>query len=203
MRNFFSFKNILIVVLIAICMWQYRARTSIDGTDLIIDGVPYEVVRTIRDTMVVTVHQRVPVYIPTTQIVIDSISVPYQIPVTAEDSAKIVEDYLRTVIVHDTLTLVNDSIDIGSVVIRDVISANRLQSREWQSNFNITTVTETVIVRPIPRGMSHYVGGSVTTLGAFGPVYTTTRSNLMYSLGLYSSPTMGYSGSVSISLKLF
>lgn len=81
-----------------------------------------------------------------------SIYVETQIPVevlisTQVDTMEILKDYYSTRIYSDTLIVE----DLGYVSVIDSISENKIQSRTFEANLIQRTITETLIVKQLPK----------------------------------------------------
>lgn len=199
MEKFFSFKNILIIILLAVVVWQYRTRTSF-GDEIIIEGEPYEIVRVERDTVYQNVIQRVNIYSPP---LVYTLYDTTFVELTSQDSSRVVRDFFASNITIDTLRLVlNDSTEFGSIVLTDVVRENRIQSRQWEGTYDIPEIRETVVVRRVNPIISNHIGGVVTSVGQVGVLYNHTRHNLTYGVGLLTSQD-GPSVTASVLIKIF
>lgn len=166
-----------------------------------VGGKDYELLEQKVDTVVVEKTVKVPTYVPKyiTKVVTETVEVEVPIDI---DTLKIVEDYFTKYEVKDTLNLtydfpngVTDSLGnkpnptLGYGILTDIISQNRIQSRDVDWFFKIPTVYNTTIVKELPKNEFYWGlnGGFnredvISNVGA-GLIFKS-KSNNLYQLGL-------------------
>ena len=161
-------REILILLLLGIilflrgCGEDYGDKTLVE-----VDGEQYELLESKTDTVFVEKEVKVTKYVPKyiTKEVIKEVEIPVDV-----DSLAIIKDYFSKVTVKDTLSLaydfppvVTDSLgnkpsgDLGFGILTDIISQNRIESREIDWFFKIPTVYNTTIVKELPKN-EFYIG---------------------------------------------
>jgi len=161
-------REILILLLLGIilflrgCGEDYGDKTLVE-----VDGEQYELLESKTDTIYVEKEVKVTKYVPKyiTKEVIKEVEIPVDV-----DSLAIIKDYFSKVTVKDTLSLaydfppvVTDSLgnkpsgDLGFGILTDIISQNRIESREIDWYFKIPTVYNTTIVKELPKN-EFYIG---------------------------------------------
>ena len=144
-----------------------------------VDGKDYELLKQEVDTVFVEKEVKVTKYVPKyiTKEVIKEVEIPVDV-----DSLAIIKDYFSKVTVKDTLNLtyefpteVTDSLgqkpdsSLGFGILTDVISQNRIESREIDWFFRIPTVYNTTIVKELPKNEFYYgLGVGVDQTNGFG-----------------------------------
>ena len=144
-----------------------------------IDGEDFELLKQETDTVFVEKEVQVTKYVPRyiTKEVIKEVEIPVDV-----DSLAIIKDYFSRVTVTDTLNLnydfpkeVTDSLgqtppsSLGFGILTDVISQNRIESREIDWFFKIPTVYNTTIVKELPKNEFYYgFGLGVDQTNGFG-----------------------------------
>lgn len=200
-------KEILIVSLIIIIGLQRGCSGSDDNKEIVkVDGKKYELIKKEVDTVYVEKEVKVTKYVPKyiTKEVIKEVEIPMDV-----DSLAIIKDYFSRVTVTDTLQLdydfpteVTDSLgnkpnsNLGFGILTDVISQNRIQSREIDWFFKIPTVYNTTIVKELPKLEFYYgfgVGMDKTNgLGNFsGNILIKTKKMNIYGLNIGMSNQLG------------
>ena len=208
--NFFlkRWRELLILLLIGIILLLRSCDSESDTNKTIVnvDGEDYELVEQKIDTVIVEkivyVDKYVPKYI--TKEVIKEVEIP-----TNVDSLAIIKDYFSKVTVTDTLQLdydfpdeVTDSLgnepagNLGYGILTDIISQNKIQSREIYWNFEIPTVYNTKIVKELPKTEFYYGFGlgvdEVNGFGSFsGNVLLKTKKQTIYGLNIGLSNQIG------------
>jgi len=158
------------------------------------------------DTIYVEKEVKVTKYVPKyiTKEVIKEVEIPVDV-----DSLAIIKDYFSKVTVTDTLNLdydfpkqVTDSLgnkpasSLGYGILTDIISQNRIESREIDWYFKIPTVYNTTIVKELPKN-EFYIGfgtGIDQTNGLnnlSGNVLFKTKKLNIYGLNLGLSNQLG------------
>mgnify|MGYP005652698979 FL=1 len=200
-------REILILLLLGIilflrgCDSDYSDKTIVD-----VDGEQYELLESKTDTIYVEKEVKVTKYVPKyiTKEVIKEVEIPVDV-----DSLAIIKDYFSKVTVKDTLSLaydfppvVTDSLgnkpsgDLGFGILTDIISQNRIESREIDWFFKIPTVYNTTIVKELPKN-EFYIGfgtGIDQTNGLnnlSGNVLFKTKKLNIYGLNLGLSNQLG------------
>ena len=161
-------REILILLLLGIilflrgCGEDYGDKTLVE-----VDGEQYELLESKTDTIFVEKEVKVTKYVPKyiTKEVIKEVEIPVDV-----DSLAIIKDYFSKVTIKDTLSLaydfppvVTDSLgnkpsgDLGFGILTDIISQNRIESREIDWYFKIPTVYNTTIVKELPKN-EFYIG---------------------------------------------
>ena len=173
-------KELLILLLVGAiflmrgCGTDYGDKTIVD-----VDGEQYELLESKTDTIFVEKEVKVTKYVPKyiTKEVIKEVEIPIDV-----DSLAIIKDYFSKITVKDTLNLtyefpteVTDSLgakpdsSLGFGILTDVISQNRIESREIDWFFKIPTVYNTTIVKELPKNEFYYgFGLGVDQTNGFG-----------------------------------
>ena len=200
-------REVVILLLLGIilflrgCGEDYGDKTLVE-----VDGEQYELLESKTDTIYVEKEVKVTKYVPKyiTKEVIKEVEIPVDV-----DSLAIIKDYFSKVTVKDTLNLaydfpdvVTDSVgnkpsgDLGFGILTDVISQNRIESREIDWYFKIPTVYNTTIVKELPKN-EFYIGfgtGIDQTNGLnnlSGNVLFKTKKLNIYGLNLGLSNQLG------------
>jgi hypothetical protein len=203
----FDLKNILLILLIGVVVFQQCGNGEEEVGEIInVGGKNYELLEHRIDTVYEEKIVEVPKYVP--QYIERLVEVPVKIPVGV-DTLKVIEEYFSTFKVTDTLKLTykfsKDVLDengkkpqasLGYGVITDVISQNKIQSRDIKWNFQIPTIYDTKIVKELPKNQV-YMGlntnfdrvNVVNSVG--GGVILKTKRDRIYQLntGLSNSIT--------------
>ena len=200
-------REILILLLLGIilflrgCGEDYGDKTLVE-----VDGEQYELLESKTDTVFVEKEVKVTKYVPKyiTKEVIKEVEIPVDV-----DSLAIIKDYFSKVTVKDTLSLaydfppvVTDSLgnkpsgDLGFGILTDIISQNRIESREIDWYFKIPTVYNTTIVKELPKNEFYYGFGAgidqTNGLNNFsGNVLFKTKKLNIYGLNLGLSNQLG------------
>ena len=200
-------KEIIIISLVVIIALQRGCGTDYGDKEIVkVDGKDYELIKQETDTIYVEKEVQVTKYVPKyiTKEVIKEIEIPADV-----DSLAIIKDYFSKVTVKDTLSLaydfppvVTDSLgnkpsgDLGFGILTDIISQNRIESREIDWFFKIPTVYNTTIVKELPKN-EFYIGfgtGIDQTNGLnnlSGNVLFKTKKLNIYGLNLGLSNQLG------------
>jgi hypothetical protein len=185
MKRLLDIRTLTILVLVAVLLFKqcgFGGGNS-DIETISVDGKKYELLKHTIDTQYVDriteVEKYVPKYITKveTQII--------EIPVDA-DTIAIIKDYFSTYLVNDTLKL-ND--ELGWVYIKDEITQNKIKSRELRASVRERTITDTKIVKELPKHEFYY--GVNMTLdrenifnGVGGGFTWKDKKNHLYQLGV-------------------
>lgn len=200
-------KEILIVALIIIIALQRGCSGDYGDKEIVkVDGKDYELIKQETDTVFIEKEVQVTKYVPKyiTKEVIKEVEIPVDV-----DSLAIIKDYFSRVTVTDTLSLaydfpkeVTDSLgnkpasSLGYGILTDVISQNRIESREIDWFFQIPTVYNTTIVKELPKLEFYYgfgVGMDQTNgLNNFsGNLLVKTKKMNIYGLNIGMSNQLG------------
>lgn len=200
-------REIIILLLLGIILFLRGCGTDYgDKTIVDVDGEQYELLESKTDTIFVEKEVKVTKYVPKyiTKEVIKEVEIPVDV-----DSLAIIKDYFSKVTVKDTLNLaydfpavVTDSLgnkpsgDLGFGILTDVISQNRIESREIDWFFKIPTVYNTTIVKELPKNEFYYGFGlgvdQTNGLNNFsGNVLFKTKKLNIYGLNLGLSNQLG------------
>ena len=184
-QNFFL---IIILVLVAIIVVQQC--TSDNGSDkpiIKVDGKKYELLSQKIDTVFVDKFKTK--YIKGSDIYHETIvekEKRVEVPVYLKgDTIRIVEDYHKKVLYKDKLVLDDN---LGTIEITDTISMNKIIGRKWNAQVKERTITDTKIVKELPRnqvyaGLGGVVGNSNVLVG---PQLTLkTKKDNIYGLNVY------------------
>ena len=173
-------KELLILLLVGIIFLMRGCGTDYGDKEIInVDGEDFELIKKEIDTVFVEKEIQVTKYVPRyiTKEVIKEVEIPIDV-----DSLAIIKDYFSKVTVTDTLNLdydfpkeVTDSLgqtppsSLGFGILTDVISQNRIESREIDWFFKIPTVYNTTIVKELPKNEFYYgFGLGVDQTNGFG-----------------------------------
>lgn len=144
-------KNILVILLIGIVVFQQCGKTTEKPGEIIdVDGKKYELLEHKIDTVYEEKLVEVPKYVP--QYVEKIVEVEVQIPQDI-DSLEIIKEYFSKFVVKDTVLLEG----LGKGYITDIITQNKIESREIRWDYKIPTVLDTKIVKELPKNQL-YVG---------------------------------------------
>ena len=200
-------REIIILLLLGIILFLRGCGTDYgDKTIVDVDGEQYELLESKTDTVFVEKEVKVTKYVPKyiTKEVIKEVEIPVDV-----DSLAIIKDYFSKVTVKDTLNLaydfpavVTDSLgnkpsgDLGFGILTDVISQNRIESREIDWFFKIPTVYNTTIVKELPKNEFYYgLGLGVDQVNGFGSFSVNgllkTKKMNIYGLNLGLSNQLG------------
>jgi hypothetical protein len=200
-------REIIILILLGIILFLRGCGDDTgDKTIVDVDGEQYELLESKTDTIYVEKEVKVTKYVPKyiTKEVIKEVEIPVDV-----DSLAIIKDYFAKITVKDTLSLaydfpdvVTDSLgnkpsgDLGFGILTDIISQNRIESREIDWFFKIPTVYNTTIVKELPKN-EFYIGfgtGIDQTNGLnnlSGNVLFKTKKLNIYGLNLGLSNQLG------------
>jgi len=161
-------REVVILLLLGIILFLRGCGEDYGDKEIInIDGEDFELLESKTDTVFVEKEVKVTKYVPKyiTKEVIKEVEIPVDV-----DSLAIIKDYFSKVTVKDTLSLaydfppvVTDSLgnkpsgDLGFGILTDIISQNRIESREIDWFFKIPTVYNTTIVKELPKN-EFYIG---------------------------------------------
>ena len=200
-------KEIIIIALVVVIALQRGCGTDYGDKEIVkVDGKDYELIKQETDTIYVEKEVQVTKYVPKyiTKEVIKEVQIPANV-----DSLAIIKDYFSKVTVTDTLNLdydfpkeVTDSLgnkpasSLGYGILTDIISQNRIESREIDWFFKIPTVYNTTIVKELPKLEFYYGFGlgmdQTNGLGNFtGNLLVKTKKMNIYGLNIGMSNQLG------------
>lgn len=200
-------KEIIIISLVVIIALQRGCGTDYGDKEIVkVDGKDYELIKQETDTIYVEKEVQVTKYVPKyiTKEIIKEVEIPVDV-----DSLAIIKDYFSKVTVTDTLNLdydfpkdVTDSLgnkpasSLGYGILTDVISQNRIESREIDWFFKIPTVYNTTIVKELPKLEFYYGFGlgmdQTNGLNNFsGNLLVKTKKMNIYGLNIGMSNQLG------------
>ena len=141
----FDIKTILVILLIGVVVFQQCGRqTETPGEIISVDGKDYELLKHTIDTVYQEIEVEVPTYVPEYITKIETVEV--EIPANV-DSLQIIKDYFSKYEVKDTLLLEG----LGKGYITDIISQNKIESRNIKWDYKIPTILDTKIVKELPK----------------------------------------------------
>jgi hypothetical protein len=195
--KFSTIKNIVLVVLILILGYQLKSGKINIGKTIMVEGKAYQVIKEIHDTTEVTKTKIVTK--KGADIVHETIK-EVQIP-TIIDTAALLHDYFAKNIYRDTLRLPDS---LGYVFLTDTITKNKIESRKFVANVKQRVVTNTTIVKELPKTKIFYglEGGFnkadvVSHLG-FGFLINTKQDKIYHlGVGVANRTTDGTSGKLA------
>ena len=200
-------KELLILLLVGVIFLMRGCGTDYGDKEIVnIDGEDFELIEQKTDTVFVEKEVKVTKYVPKyiTKEVIKEVEIPVDV-----DSLAIIKDYFSKITVKDTLNLaydfpevVTDSLgnkpsgDLGYGILTDVISQNRIESREIDWFFKIPTVYNTTIVKELPKNEFYYgLGLGVDQVNGFGSFSVNgllkTKKMNIYGLNVGMSNQLG------------
>jgi hypothetical protein len=184
-QNFFL---IIILVLIGIIVIQQCTSDSgIENPTIKVDGKKYELLKHKIDTVIIDRFKTK--YVKGEDIYHETIvekEKRIEVPVYLKgDTIRIVEDYHKKVLYKDKLVLDND---LGSIEVTDTISMNKIIGRKWNAQIKERTITDTKIVKELPRnqvyaGLSGVVGNQNVLVGP--QISLKTKKDNIYGLNVY------------------
>jgi hypothetical protein len=179
MMKLFSFQNIIIIALVSFVLYKQCSVEDKEITKIKVDGKNYELLKHKIDT--VTVVKKVAKYLKGDDIYHETIvEKNVEVPVYIKaDTERILKDYHSKVLYKDKLVL---SDGLGIVEITDTISRNKIIGRRWNAQINERTITDTKIVKELPKnqvyvGAQGVVGNSIVMAGP-QLTFKTKKDNL-------------------------
>jgi hypothetical protein len=184
-QNFF-----LIIILILAGIIAVQQCTSDSGSDkptIKVDGKKYELLSQKIDTVFVDKFKTK--YIKGSDIYHETIvekEKRVEVPVYLKgDTVRIVEDYHKKVLYKDKLVLDDN---LGTIELTDTISMNKIIGRKWNAQIKERTITDTKIVKELPRnqvyaGLSGVVGNSNVLVGP--QISLKTKKDNIYGVNVY------------------
>jgi hypothetical protein len=200
--NFF-----IIIILVLIGVIAFQQCTSNNDTDkptVNVDGKNYELLKHKIDTVVVD-HFKTK-YVKGENIYHETIvekEKRVEVPVYIKgDTIRIVEDYHKKILYKDKLVLDND---LGSIELTDTISMNKIIGRKWSAQIKERTITDTKIVKELPKNQVYIgVGGVVgNSLAIAGPTLSLkTKKDNIYGLNVYVDNNLNKYIGVNLAWKI-
>ena len=195
MRKLLNIKNIALILLIAIVIFQQCGGNKKGTGEIVkVDGKKYELIKQETDTIEVVKTKVVTkkgedIYHET--IVEKEVIIPAVI-----DTAALLKDYYSKVLYKDVLVLPDS---LGTVDVTDTISQNKIWGRTFNANVKQRIIKETTIVKELPKTQVYYgfTGGFnkvdvVANLGA--GVLIKSKSDKIYQLGIGVANKVGTDG---------
>ena len=152
MKKFLNIKNIALLLLIAIVVFQQCGGNKTKTGEIVkVDGKKYELIKHEIDTIEVVKTKVVTkkgtdIYHET--IVEKEVFIPAVI-----DTAALLKDYYSKVLYKDVLVLPDS---LGTVAVTDTISQNRILGRTFNANVKQRIIKETTIVKELPKTKLFY-----------------------------------------------
>jgi hypothetical protein len=177
----FSFQNIIILALVSFVLYKQCTVEDKEITKIKVDGKNYELLKHKIDTVIV--EKLTTKYTKGNDIYHETIvekEHEVKVPVYIKaDSERIIKEYHSKVLYKDRLIL-NDG--LGIVEITDTISRNKIIGRKWNAQINERTITDTKIVKELPKNQV-YVGaqgvmGNGTVMVGPQLIFKTKKDNL-------------------------
>ena len=152
MKKFLNIKNIALLLLIAIVVFQQCGGNKTKTGEIVkVDGKKYELIKHEIDTIEVVKTKVVTrkgedIYHET--IVEKEVFIPAII-----DTAALLKDYYSKVLYKDVLVLPDS---LGTVAVTDTISQNKILGRTFNANVKQRIIKETTIVKELPKTKLFY-----------------------------------------------
>jgi hypothetical protein len=200
--NFFII--IILVLISVIAFQQFTSSGDGDKPTVNVDGKNYELLKHKIDTVVVD-HFKTK-YVKGENIYHETIvekEKRVEVPVYIKgDTVRIVEDYHKKILYKDKLVLDND---LGSIELTDTISMNKIIGRKWSAQIKERTITDTKIVKELPKNQVYVgVGGVVgNSLVLAGPnLSLKTKKDNIYGLNVYVDNNLNKYIGVNLAWKI-
>ena len=184
MKKLLDIRTLTILVLVAVLLMKqcgYGGGNE-DIETINVDGKEYELLKHDVDTQFVETITEVTKYVP--QYITKVETEIVEIPVDA-DTLAIIEDYFSTYAVDDTLKLDGG---LGWIFVQDEITQNKLKSREFKANVKERTITDTKIVKELPKNEFYWgIGGGFNQTQVINNIGLDltwkSKKNQLYQLG--------------------
>jgi hypothetical protein len=200
MKKFLNIKNIALLLLIAIVVFQQCGGNKTKTGEIVkVDGKKYELIKHEIDTVEVVKTKVVTkkgedIYHET--IVEKEVIIP-----TIVDTAALLKDFFAKNIYKDTLQLPDS---LGTIAMIDTITQNKILGRTFNASVKQRTIKETMIVKELPKTKVFYglEGGFnkadvVSHLG-LGVLINTKQDKIFHlGIGAANRTTDGTSGALS------
>ena len=182
--KFSTIKNIVLVLLIALFLYQLKGGKINIGKTTVVDGKRYEIIKEIHDTTEVTKTNTK--WKKGQDIFHETIIHDTTVQLINVDTAALLHDYFAKNIYNDTLHLPDS---LGYVFLTDTITKNKIEGRKFTAKVKERVITNTTIVKELPKTKMFYglEGGFnkadlISHLGM--GVLINTKSDKIYHLGL-------------------
>ena len=202
----FSFQNIIILALVSFVLYKQCTVEDKEIKTVKVDGKNYELLKHKIDTVIVekvtTKYTKGnDIYHETIVEKEHEVKVPVYIKA---DSERIIKEYHAKVLYKDRLVL-NDG--LGVIDLIDTISTNKIIGRKWNAQINERTITDTKIVKELPKNQV-YIGaqgvmGNNTIM--VGPQLTLkTKKDNLYGVNFFldANGNKYYGASVGWKIRL-
>jgi len=182
--KFSTIKNIVLVALIALFLYQLKGGKINIGKTTVVDGKRYEIIKEIHDTTelekIKTLWKKGADIVHTT-IVYDT-----AIKLVNVDTAALLHDYFTKNIYNDTLRLPDS---LGYVFLTDTITKNKIEGRKFVAKVKERVINNTTIVKELPKTKVFYglEGGfnKADVISHLGMgLLINTKSDKIYHLGI-------------------
>ena len=197
MKKLLNIKNIALVLLIAIVVFQQCGGNKKGTGEIVkVDGKKYELIKHEIDTVEVVKTKIVTkkgedIYHET--IVEHEVKVPVNV-----DTNAILKEYYTKVLYKDVLVLPDS---LGTVAVTDTISQNKIFGRTFNANVKQRVIKETTIVKELPKNQVYFgFGGQfnktdlITGLSTGVILKTKTDKIYQVNLGVSNSTIDGVNG---------
>jgi len=200
-----NFFKLLIIILCAIVIYQQFFKGSDQpGETIKVDGKKYELLKHDIDTVVVekVKTQYVKgedIYHETIVEKEKEVKVPVYVSV---DTNELLKKYYAKVLSRDKLIL-DDS--LGVIEITDTISQNRIVGRQWDAKIKQTTITDTKIVKELPKNQVYVGVGSVigNSNALVGPnLLLKSKKDNIYGVNVYVDNNLNKYIGVNVAWKI-
>ena len=202
----FSFQNIIILALVSFVLYKQCTVEDKDIKTVKVDGKNYELLKHQVDTVIV--EKLTTKYTKGNDIYHETIvekEHEVKVPVYIKaDSERIIKEYHAKVLYKDKLIL-NDG--LGIVEITDTISKNKIIGRRWNAQINERTITDTKIVKELPKNQVYIGAQGVMGNGTVmvGPQITfKTKKDNLYGVNMFldANGNKYYGASVGWKIRL-
>ena len=183
----FSFQNIIIIALVSFVLYKQCSVEDKEIQTVKVDGKNYELLKHKIDTVIV--EKLTTKYTKGNDIYHETIvekEHEVKVPVYIKaDSERIVKEYHSKVLYKDKLIL-NDG--LGIVEITDTISKNKIIGRKWNAQINERTITDTKIVKELPKnqvyiGAQGVMGNNIVMVGP--QITFKTKKDNLYGVNMF------------------
>ena len=195
MKKLLNLKNIALLVLIAIVVFQQCGGNKKGTGEIVkVDGKKYELIKHEIDTFEVVKTKIVTKR--GADIVHEVILHDTTIKLVDVDTVALLHDYLAKYIYKDTLHLPDS---LGEVSLIDTISKNKILGRTFNAKVKQREIKETLIVKELPKTQLYYgfMGGfnKVDVVSNIGTgVLIKTKKDKIYQLGIGVANKVGTDG---------
>lgn len=194
-----NFMWIIIITLLAGGNGVLFKSTADKDRELIrVNGELYELLSTTVDTVYV---ENIITEYKSGETIFVEVEVPVEVLIPVEiDTLSILKDYYSTRVYKDTLNIVSNNLEsLGYVAVTDTISENKIVGRYFYANILERTVTETTIVKELPK-TEFWIGVTSSTnmnIGTSFSLITKKKNHFGVDLGIYEdnsnlNPYLGF-----------